>query len=127
MTEDEIQQLPTLAWMPSRIPKRKALVTFVPEGAECPEPVRAAADERPSRWYPDSGGCRVLILYEGGPYDSAAFSVEPEAWDHESCDVCDTRIPPMTLCHVTERGYYIALCESCYQRHVLLESNNDAT
>lgn len=123
MTEDEIQQLPTLAWLPSRIPKRKALVTFVPEGSECPEPVRAAMDEHPSRWYPQPGGTRALFLYEGGPYDSTAFRIELEAWDHEDCDICDARIAPMELCHVTETGNYISLCEPCYEKHVLRESN----
>ncbi len=119
MTDDELQQLPTLAWMPSRIPKRSALVTFVPDGPECPEPVRAAVEGRQSRWYPQPGGHRLHILYEGGSYDSTAFTMEDEAWDHEDCDVCGEQIPPMTLCYVTESGYYIGLCESCYRKHVL--------
>jgi hypothetical protein len=123
MNEDELTQLPLLAWMPSRIPKRKALVTFVPDGPECPEPIKAAIEGHTSRWYPQPGGHRVLIPYEGGHYDSTAFHIDPEAWDHEDCDVCGVRIPPMALCYVTETGSYISLCEPCYQKHVLLRSH----
>jgi len=120
MTEDALIQLPKLDWMPSRIPKCKALVTFVAaDGLGCPPSVEVAMRDKPSRWYPCAGGHRVLILYEGGSYDSAILSVEPEAWDHEECDVCDEQIPPMTLCHVTKRGRYLALCENCYQKHVV--------
>jgi hypothetical protein len=61
----------------------------------------------------------VLILYEGGTYDTVTFRVEPEAWDHEDCDGCGSHIAPMTLCYVTVRGPYVALCENCYQSHVL--------
>ena len=105
--------------MPSRIPKRRALVTFVHEGMDCPPVVAAAMKGHSSRWYPEPGGHRVLILYEGGTYDTVTFRVEPEAWDHEDCDGCGSHIAPMTLCYVTVRGPYVALCENCYQSHVL--------
>ena len=122
MTDEQYDMLPILRWMPSRIPKRQALVTFFPDGPECPEPIRAAVEERgQSRWYPQAGGHRVLILYEGGPYDSAAFTVDPEGWDHEDCDMCNQRIAAMELCYVTESGDYIALCNLCYKKEVLLE------
>src|SRR5437870_511801 len=124
MTEDEMNQLPSLEWMPSRIPKRAALVTFVPDGPTCPSSVESAMREQPARWYPQQGGHRVLILYEGGDYDSTTFRIEPEAWDHEDCNVCGEQIPPMTLCHVTKRGRYIALCESCYHKHVVKARND---
>jgi len=61
----------------------------------------------------------VLILYEGGTYDSTTFRLEPEAWDHEDCNVCGRGITAMTLCHVTARGPYVALCKGCYRRYVL--------
>jgi hypothetical protein len=73
----------------------------------------------------DIAVCGLLILYEGGAFDAATFRIEPEAWDHEDCDVCGGRIPPMTLCHVTERGRYISLCEGCYQSHVASKSKQD--
>ncbi|HEX4120275.1 MAG TPA: hypothetical protein VH619_06655 [Verrucomicrobiae bacterium] len=104
--------------MPSRIPSRKALVTFVPDGPVCPPAVELAMREHPARWYPQPQGHRVMILYEGGEYDAATFYVEPEAWDHEDCSVCGQQIPPMTLCHVTKRGRYIAICENCYHKHI---------
>lgn len=118
MTAEEISQLPQLEWMPSRIPKRAALVTFVADGPECPPAVELAMRGHPARWYPQTGGHRVLILYEGGKYDAETFRIEPEAWDHEHCDVGGERIPPMTLCYVTKRGRYIALCEACYRTYV---------
>jgi len=119
MTEDEIAQLPKFEWMPSRIPKRNALVAFIPESSTgCPPAIEAASQKAPSRWYPQPGGLRVLILYEGGSYDAKTFQVETGAWDHEDCDVCDKQIPPMTLCYVTKRGRYISLCEPCYRKHV---------
>jgi len=124
LTEDEMIGLPELAWMPSRIPKRKALVTFVPDGSDCPPAVEAAMVGRPSRWYPVSGGHRMLILYEGGPFETMTFRLEPEAWDHEDCDGCGEQIPPMSLCHVTQRGQYIALCEPCYQKYVVQKSSS---
>jgi hypothetical protein len=61
----------------------------------------------------------TLPEYEGGDYDASAFSVEREAWDHEHCNACGNHIPSMTLCHVTKRGRYIILCESCYLRACL--------
>ena len=75
--------------------------------------------DHPSRWYPQPGGHRVLILYEGGSFDTAIFKLEPDAWDHEDCDVCGDQIAPMTLCYVTSRGRYVALCEQCHARYAL--------
>jgi hypothetical protein len=118
MTREEINQLPELDWMPSRIPKRDALTTFVADGSACPPAVELAMQGHPARWYPQPGGHRVLILYEGGSYDASTFHVESGAWDHEHCDACGDQIAPMTLCHVTKRGRYVALCESCYRRYV---------
>ncbi len=116
----DISQLPTLDWMPSRYPKLKALVTFVADdGSGCPPAVELAMWQKPCRWYPEPGGHRVLILYEGGAYDATVFHVEPDAWDHEHCNVCKENIPPMTLCHVTKHGRCIILCERCYQIHVV--------
>jgi hypothetical protein len=119
MDNQELNELPRLSWMESRIPKRKALVTFVADGADCPQSVEKAMEGHSSRWYPEEGGHRVLVLYEGGSYDAGTFRVEPEAWDHEHCDVCGEIIPPMKLCYVTPRGHYIALCENCHQTYVI--------
>ena len=66
----------------------------------------------------------MLILHEGGVFDSATFRLEPEAWDHEDCDGCGEQIPPMALCYVTERGRYIALCESCYHKYAVNRSGD---
>jgi hypothetical protein len=126
MTEDEIKRLPTMSWMQSRIPIRKALATFVADGSKCPSEVESEMRKHPSRWYPVPGGHRVLILYEGGTFDAQIFQVEPKAWEHEDCDACGEQIPQMTLCYVTKRGYYIALCEACYQKHIIGKSKPDS-
>jgi hypothetical protein len=104
--------------MESRIPARDALAAFVAEGSS-PDAELERMRERTgsSRWYPVAGGHRVVTPYDGGPYDSARFSLEPRAWDHEHCDACRGRIAAMTLCHVTEPGQpYILLCAACFAR-----------
>ncbi len=70
------------------------------------------------------GGHRVLILYEGGDYDTNRFSLLRGGWDHEHCTRCSCRIEPMTLCWVTEDGPYIVLCEEC---HVTVVGSNPNT
>jgi hypothetical protein len=127
MDDDQISQLPAFEWMKSRIPKLKALVTFVPgDGSDCPPAVRAVIDRAPSRWFPEQGGHRVQVLYEGGPYDPAVFHVEEGAWDHEHCKLCGDTIEPMTLCYVTKRGRYILLCAKCYAAHVAGKTEHPA-
>ena len=72
------------------------------------------------RWYPeDGGGVRLVVPYDGGPFDSGIFHIEAGAWDHTTCDWCNTRIPAMTLCYVTKLDPYIALCENCYRTHIV--------
>jgi hypothetical protein len=75
-----------------------------------------ALGKNPSRWYPISGGHKVLALYEGGEYDQTQFAIEEKAWDHEHCEVCNVQIPSMTLCWVTESGPWIPLCSECKER-----------
>ena len=125
MTDSELSKLPAYRWMPSRIPVRDALTTFVPDAPE-PEPI---IDEMSSRcgesvWYPISGGHRVLFLYDGGAFDKSRFALEPKAWDYNECAVCGGHIPAITLCHVTEpKQPYILLCERCYRSHVVSKSH----
>jgi hypothetical protein len=104
-----------LQFMPSRIPALDALATFVPTGNEG-DPVVTAATGRAgfSRWFPVSGGHRLLVPFEGGEYDTQRFTIESKAWDHETCKVCRSSIPAMTLCWVAQSGAYIILCQSCY-------------
>lgn len=122
MTDEELSRLPTYRWMPSRIPLRPALVTFVPDGPE-PEPIVTEMSNRcvESVWYPVEGGHRVLFLYDGEAFefDGSRFTLEPQAWDHEHCYVCNERIPAMTTCYLTQPGQpYVSLCAGCYERHV---------
>lgn len=119
MTEQELSELPARPWRQSRIPALDALSAFVPDGAT-PDPVIEEAQDRigRSRWYPVSGGHRVLMPYEGGEYDCTRFTIESRAWEHEHCSLCEANIAAMTLCWVTERGPYILLCSACYERHV---------
>ena len=116
MTDFTDGQLRKAPWMHSRIPALDALVAFVPTG-EKPDPALSTAAQAAgsSRWYPLEGGHRLVLRYEGGPYDQSLFTVEPGAWDHEHCDRCGANIPAMTLCWVTERDPYVLLCVDCHK------------
>jgi hypothetical protein len=107
-----LEMLPSLNWMPSRIPIRDALVVFVAEGAD-PPPLPYESSE--SRWYPVQGGHRLAIPYDGQPLKESAFQLQEKLWDHTTCDRCVRHIPAMTLCYVTESGTYIGLCFDCYE------------
>jgi hypothetical protein len=76
MTNEELDELAVLAWMPSRIPVVDALAALVPKGAEVAEERIASSYEQ--RWYPqDDGSLRLLLPYHGGPFDSAFFTSRP--------------------------------------------------
>jgi hypothetical protein len=115
MSEDR-DDLRQLKFMPSRIPALDALETFVPGGTQ-PDAELNELQSRTgqSRWYPVEGGHRVLILYEGGPFDAQRFTLSKGGWDHEHCSRCGATIAPMTLCWVTESGAYVLLDETCYR------------
>ena len=66
-----------------------------------------------SRWFPVAGGHQVLVLHEGGTYDSKIFTLKPAGWDHDHCTNCNERIPAMSLCWVTRTGRYVVLCVNC--------------
>jgi hypothetical protein len=115
MTEEDFRELSDYRFTPSRIPKLDALATFVALGGESDPTVQAAMQVTGfSRWFPVEGGHRVLVPYEGGDYDSKRFSLESEAWDHETCHVCRCHIDAMQLCWVTASGPYVLLCEGCH-------------
>jgi hypothetical protein len=115
MTPEQKASLSNLQFMRSRIPALDALSTFVPAGREGDADITAAIRRKGfSRWLPIPGGHRLLIPFEGEEYDHARFTIEPKAWDHETCKVCRSSIPAMTLCWVTTSGPYIILCEKCY-------------
>lgn len=115
MFDENASKFKKLTYHSSRIPALDALTAFVADDVEDPV-VQAAADLAGcSRWYPEKGGHRVLILYEGGPYDADRFTIEKGAWDHEHCKRCGENIEPMTLCWVSVGGPYVILCESCHK------------
>jgi hypothetical protein len=125
MRDDELSKLLTYHWMPSRIPLRDALTTFVPDAPE-PEPVIAEMSSRfhESVWFQVKGGHRVLFLYDGGAFDRSRFTFEPKVWDYDECAICGERIPSMTLCYVTKpQQPYVLLCERCYEHHVSSKSH----
>src|SRR6185503_12994517 len=100
--------------MESRIPVLDALSTFASDAVELPPEVQAELSKHgQQRWYPEPGGHRVLVPYEGGPFDSSRFSIEQGKMDHDTCDSCRTHIPAMTLCWVTRSGRYVTLCGDC--------------
>jgi len=118
MTNEELDQLPTLEWMPSRIPVQDALVASAPKSVEFSKDLIPPSYEQ--RWYPqEDGSVRLLVSYGGGPFDSTLFHIERGAWDHTTCDLCNVRIAAMTLCFVTKHNPYIALCSGCYSKHVV--------
>ena len=120
MTAEERNALTGYRWMESRIPALDGLVTFVPDAPK-PEPVIEEMCHLigRSRWYPVAGGHRLVMPFSGEEYDPARFSIEMGAWDHEDCDSCGERIPPMTLCHVTEPDEpYVLLCAACFGEFV---------
>jgi len=122
--EDEFEWLRQLTFAPSRIPKLDALVAFVPFGQERDPNFASTPDGTGfSRWFPVDGGHRVVVPFEGGAYDSGRFSIEPEGWDHETCKICRTPIPSMTLCWVSEGERYVILCEQCHERFLSLCAN----
>src|SRR3954470_9693666 len=118
MSDEEDSKFKQLTYHSSRIPALDALSAFVTDEDEDPAVEAAAKHAGFSRWYPKNGGHKVLIPYEGGPYDSARFSIEKAAWDHEHCKRCRETIEPMTLCCVSADGPYVILCESCHQQIV---------
>jgi hypothetical protein len=103
-------------WMPSRIPARDALVAFVPKGAKDFVPPRPVYEQR---WFEENDRCRVVIPYDGGPFDTSTFRLESDAWDHVTCDNCNVRIPALTLCFVTKDRAFHALCQACYETMVV--------
>jgi hypothetical protein len=114
MKNDPFLNLRNLSFMESRIPALDALIAFIPEGSKPSESVQRTIDKVGfSRWYSVAGGQRVLVPYEGGHFDSAVFTLEKGAWDHETCKVCRDHIPAMSLCWVTKEGPYIILCVQC--------------
>jgi hypothetical protein len=117
-----LKELLPLSFMSSRIPALDALAAFVPLGEEKAPWIAQRVQTWPSRWTPLEGGHRVLILYEGGPYDAARFVVEAGAWDHEHCSRCQATIQQMTLCWVTEGGPFVLLCGDCHSELERLRS-----
>lgn len=114
MSDDSFDKYRGLEFMQSRIPVQDGLSIFVPDGEELSDSARRQiAEKGASRWYPVSGGHRVLVPYEGQRYDPAEFALEQAAWDHETCDHCRTHIPAMTLCWVTKAEVYWILCANC--------------
>lgn len=116
MRIENLEELRRLKFMRSRIPALDALEAFVPEGSAPDSEIEELQNRTGnSRWYPAEGGHRVLILYEGGPYNANRFTLAKGAWDHEHCSRCGATIKPMTLCWVTEAGPYVLLDEKCYR------------
>jgi hypothetical protein len=114
MAPDRFEDYRRLDFMESRIPVLDALSTVVVNGAPmAPEVERELGQHGQQRWYPRDGCHRVLVPYDGGEYDHAHFTVEPRAWDHDTCDWCGAHIPAMTLCWVTRTGQYVTLCVVC--------------
>jgi len=120
MTDEDLSKLLTYQWMPSRIPLRDALSTFVRNASE-PEPIIAQMSSRcrESVWFEAEGGHQVLFLYDGGDFDATRFKLESKVWDYDECAICGERVPAMTLCYVTKPNQpYFLLCRSCYERHI---------
>jgi hypothetical protein len=119
VNDNEREWLRQFEFMQGRIPKLDAVTTFVRTGDEAdPRIAEMHARTGFSRWFPVEGGHRVSFPYERGPFDESVFQIEHEAWDHETCKICRSRIDPMTLCWVTKSGPYVILCSSCHSEIV---------
>ncbi len=116
MSDEDDLKFKQLTYHSSRISALDALSAFVTDEDEDPIVRAAAARAGFSRWYPEEGGHKVLIPYEGGPYDSARFVIEKGAWDHEHCKRCGETIEPMSLCWVSAGDLYVILCETCHKQ-----------
>jgi hypothetical protein len=113
VSDDRLEAFRELEFVESSVPPLDALSIVVVDGTMQNPDVERFLQTHPSRWYPVDGGHRILVLYEGGPYDRALFTLEPKAWDHDHCAACNEQIPAMTLCWVTTSGKYVALCIAC--------------
>lgn len=64
---------------------------------------------------PVAVGHRLRVLYQGGGFDPARFTLVPGGWDHEHCSRCGGTVEPMTLCWVTPDGPSVLLDEKCHR------------
>ncbi|HET7585862.1 MAG TPA: hypothetical protein VFK13_13180 [Gemmatimonadaceae bacterium] len=112
---DDVTDYRHLDFMQSRIPALDALETFLPHGQDPDADMREImARTGSNRWFPVDGGHRILILYEGGSFDPARYTLITGGWDHEHCSRCTATIQPMTLCWVTRAGEFVLLCTACH-------------
>src|SRR5688572_20273281 len=112
MTDEDLRRL---KFARSRTPALDALEVLVPNGTALDAEIQQLQSRTgQTRWYPVEGGQRVLILYEGGPYDTQRFSLAKGAWDHEHCSRCRARIEAMAECWVAETNEHVALDEKCH-------------
>jgi hypothetical protein len=120
----ELEELRQLEYRESRIPALDALEVFVPDDAPS-DPVLDQMRSRTgfSRWKPVEGGHQVMILYEGGGFDSSRFTLGKGAWDHEHCKRCVSRITAMAPCWVSIGDDDTILCEECH--HLVLDRPRD--
>lgn len=111
------QEMHWLSWMCCRIPVRDALVAVVPRGEE--ERFKPPRPVYETRWFPRRDDSRVLIPYDGGPFDASTFERVKDGWDHVTCHACNARIRAMTRCYATREGAFLVLCGHCYRRDVV--------
>ena len=113
---DDLAEYRALRFMPSRIPAQDAVETFVPAGEEPDDELREMISRTGAgRWYPEPNGHRLCVLYQGGGYNPARFTLVAGGWDHEHCSRCRDSVPPMTLCWVTREGPFVLLDAKCHR------------
>jgi len=52
--------------------------------------------------------------FRGQPYDPNACELIEEGWDHEHCDVCNTRIEDSDSYWTNDGPEHVDLCINCY-------------
>jgi hypothetical protein len=101
-------------WRAHRFPVQDALVSNVAtmDSVEIPT--------LEQRYFPrPDGSFTRRAAYNGGPFDPTQFHIEVGGWDHTTCDACTRRIPPMSLCYITNELHFSELCPSCYATFVV--------
>ena len=58
-------------------------------------------------------GAHLWAPFRGQPFDPAVYELVPDGWDHEHCDVCNTRINDGDEYWANTGPEHVDLCIAC--------------